>query len=105
MANKALSKMSLAELKSERKDIEAAIASFEDRKIADAKKAIEAVAKDFGVSVNDIYGTSKKRKKAKAAAKYKNPENAADTWSGRGRQPAWYKAAVANGATPQSLEI
>ncbi|WP_425467304.1 H-NS family nucleoid-associated regulatory protein [Parasedimentitalea maritima] len=27
------------------------------------------------------------------------------TWSDRGRQPAWFKEAVAGGATPDDLEI
>ena len=105
MANKALSKMSLSELKAQRREIDAAIAGYKDRQIAEAKKAIEAVAKDHGVSVKDIYGTGSKRKKAKAAPKYRNPANPDETWSGKGRQPAWYKAAIAAGASLESMKI
>ena len=48
---------------------------------------------------------SETRKKAKAAAKFANPDNASETWSGRGRQPAWYKTAVSDGKSPESMEI
>jgi len=105
MAVKDLSKMTLKELKSHRAEVDAAISSFEARRIGDAKKAIEAVAKEHGVSIGEVFGGAKKRKKAKAVAKYSNPDNASDTWSGRGRQPAWYKAAMADGKTPESMEI
>ena len=105
MVIKALSKMSLKELKAQRAEVDAAISNFEERRINDAKKAIEAVAKEHGVSIGDIYGAGKKRKKAKAVAKFANPENASETWSGRGRQPAWYKTAVSDGKSPESMEI
>ena len=105
MVIKALNKMSLKELKAQRAEVDAAISNFEERRINDAKKAIEAVAKEHGVSIGDIYGAGKKRRKAKAAAKFANPDNGSETWSGRGRQPAWYKTAVSDGKSPESMEI
>lgn len=105
MAQKDLSKMKLEELKQLRKDVEKAIASFQDRKRAEARKALEAVAKEHGMSLEDIVGGRKKGKKAKAPAKYRNPANDDETWSGRGRQPAWFKDAVAKGKKPESLAI
>ena len=100
-----LSKMSMDELKQLRKDAEAAIKGFAERRRAEAMKAIEAVAKEHGMSVDEIVGGKGKSRKAKAPAKYANPENPAETWSGRGRQPAWYKAAIEAGKSPKSLEI
>lgn len=106
MAKKAdLSKMSMDELKQLKKDVDAAIKGFAERKRAEAMKAIEAVAKEHGLSIDEIVGGKGRKRKAKAAAKFANPANAAETWSGRGRQPAWYKAAIAEGKTPESLEI
>jgi len=35
--------------------------------------------------------------------KYQNPNNAAQTWSGRGKQPAWVAEALAQGKTLESL--
>jgi DNA-binding protein H-NS len=37
------------------------------------------------------------------APKYQNPENAAQTWSGKGKQPSWVSEALARGRTLESL--
>lgn len=100
-----LSKLSLDELKSLRKDVERAIADFQKRKRSEAMKEIQAVAKKHGLSVEDIVGGKAKGKKSKTAAKYRNPDDASQKWSGRGRQPAWYKAAVSSGKAPETMEI
>lgn len=99
-----LSKMSMDELKQLSKDVEKAIKGFADRRRAEARKALEAVAKDHGMSVDEILGGGKKRK-AKPAIKFVNPDNPAQTWSGRGRQPGWYKSALKAGKSPESMEI
>ena len=44
-------------------------------------------------------------KTAKAKAKYKNPDDKTQTWSGRGRQPAWFKAAIESGKSPEELSV
>ncbi len=105
MAKINLDKMSLEDLKALEKDVAKAIASFEKRRIADARKAVEALAKEHGVSLDQLVGKGRKPKKAKAAAKYKNPKNPDETWSGRGRQPEWFKKATKGGASKESLAI
>src|SRR5918912_476747 len=35
--------------------------------------------------------------RAKVAPKYRNPDNPAETWTGRGRQPRWVQAALSGG--------
>jgi DNA-binding protein H-NS len=37
--------------------------------------------------------------------RYRNPRNAAQTWSGRGKRPRWVEAALARGIALTSLEI
>jgi hypothetical protein len=37
--------------------------------------------------------------------KYRNPQNAAETWSGRGKRPQWVEIAMARGASLESLSI
>ncbi len=37
--------------------------------------------------------------------RYVNPANSAETWSGRGRQPAWVERALAGGLTLEELEV
>jgi hypothetical protein len=40
-----------------------------------------------------------------AGPKYRNPGNPAETWSGKGKRPAWVEAALADGKSLESLEI
>jgi DNA-binding protein H-NS len=39
------------------------------------------------------------------APKYRNPGDASQTWTGRGRQPAWVAEALAGGARLEDLAI
>ena len=100
-----LGKLSLEELKALKKDVENEIKSFKDRARTAALKDFQAVAKKHGLSVEEILGKKGKGKKPAAPAKYRNPEDPSQTWSGRGRQPAWYKDALAKGKSAKSLEI
>ena len=100
-----LSKMSIDELKALKKDVESAIDGFAERKRVEAYKAIQEVAKKHGMSVDEIVGGKSVKRRAKSVAKYANPENASQTWSGRGRQPAWFKAAMAAGKDPEAMQI
>ena len=101
-----LGKMSMDELKTLKKDVEKAMNDFQSRKRAEALKEVQAVAKKHGISVDELLGKGGKGKqKAKAPAKYCNPANTAETWSGRGRQPAWFKKAVESGKSLKSMEI
>ena len=97
-------KMSEKELKKLQSDVEKALDALADSKRADALKAAEAAASKFGFSLSDVVGKPGKKKK-KVAAKYRNPADKSKTWSGRGRQPVWYKEALASGKSPEDLAI
>src|SRR5512132_3339752 len=43
--------------------------------------------------------------RGKAVQKYRNPDNPAETWSGRGRPPKWVQAALDQGQTLADLAI
>ncbi len=100
-----LSKFSMEELKALRKEVDTAIAGFAEQKRQNAMRAIEEVAKQHGMSLDEIVGGKARKRKAKSAAKYANPGNPAETWSGRGRQPGWFKAAIAAGKDPDTMAI
>ncbi len=99
-----LSKMSEKELVKLRGEIEKKLTGLEKQKREDARKAAEAAAKKHGFSLTDLLGAPKPARKA-AVAKYRDPANPSQTWSGRGRQPAWFKDAVAKGTDPSDLEV
>ena len=95
--------LSLKELKSLQKDLAKAISTFEDRQTSDARIKLEVIAKEMGYSLAELVGTEVKPSRAPATAKYRHPENAALTWSGRGRKPGWFVANVDAGKDPDEL--
>lgn len=74
-------------------------------RIADVRKKLRKMAKDEGYSIEELFGGGKAASKAKAAAKYRNPDNPKETWSGRGRKPRWFEAALKAGKSEASLQI
>lgn len=98
-----LSKLSLNELKELRKKVDNAISSFEERKKTEARAKLEAQAKELGFTLDELVGG--KTRRAKAPAKYRNPDDPKQTWSGRGRRPNWLEAALKNGAKLEDFLI
>ena len=94
MADFNLEAMSLKELRQLQKDLAKAISTYEDRHKAEARAKLEAIAKEMGYSLADLIGVEVKTTRAPAVAKYRHPENAALTWSGRGRKPQWFVEAL-----------
>ncbi|MGB0721045.1 MAG: H-NS family nucleoid-associated regulatory protein [Gammaproteobacteria bacterium] len=50
-------------------------------------------------------GRASKRKGMKVAPKYANPDDSTQTWTGRGRKPAWVVAALEAGKSLDDLLI
>lgn len=100
-----LEALSLKELKKLERDVAAAIDSFEARAKAQALAVLDAKARELGFSLAELTGAevSLKSKRSPAAAKYRNPANAKETWSGRGRKPFWFVAALAAGTDTSEL--
>lgn len=107
MLNLNLDELSLKELKKLERDVSVAIASYETRVKAQALAELDAKARELGFSLAELAGASVtvKGKRAPASAKYRHPENPSETWSGRGRKPAWFAAAIAAGKTPEDLAV
>ena len=102
-----LGNLSLKELKKLERDVAAAIASYETRVKAQALAELESTARELGFSLAELTGTAVyvKSKRAPAVAKFANPNDTSETWSGRGRKPAWFAAALAAGKSPSDLAI
>ena len=78
-----------------------------DKQIADAQREersgaiaqVKALMAEHGLTAADLSSRTPKTPKAaggKVAAKYRNKATG-ETWSGRGLQPRWLKAALASG--------
>lgn len=100
-----LNSLSLKELKDLQGQVTRAIANFEDRKKKQALAELEEKAREMGYSLAELTGTSATRKRAPATAKFANPANPADTWSGRGRKPRWFADALAAGKKPEDMAV
>ena len=100
-----LNNMALKDLRELQGQVTKAISSFEDRKKKLAIVALEETARNLGFTLGELTGISTTRKRSPAVPKYANPADASDTWSGRGRKPRWFAAALAAGKSPDDLAI
>lgn len=112
-----LSDMTVAELNKLARAVEKEIAAKEKRARKDALAEMKAVASKHGLALEDLIGgdepakparkprKAKKAKKAKAPAKYANPADKSQTWSGRGRRPDWVNAGLAAGKSLDDFAI
>jgi len=101
MANIDLSSYNLSALRDLQQHVEKEIKNRQQGDLAKARQQILAIAQEAGVSVQELLaGGSKgsnKGKGQKVEAQYQNPADAAQTWTGRGRQPKWIAEGLANG--------
>lgn len=97
--------MSLKELKDLQSQIAKAISGYEDRRKREALTELEEKARTMGFSLAELTGVTVGRKRSPSTAKYANPANQADTWSGRGRKPRWFSEALAKGKKPEDLAV
>lgn len=98
-----LDSMSRDELLALKKNVDKALASFEKRQREAALAAAQKAAQEHGFSLDEILG---KKSQGKASVpKYRNPADPNQTWTGRGRQPIWFKTAIESGLDPKELEI
>lgn len=112
-----LTEMTRKELEKLKSDVEKALAKAAARDLRAAKKAAEKAAAEFGFSLGEISNgddatekpkrkyTRRKAPQKSGIAKYRNPEDADQTWTGKGRQPNWFRAAMEKGIDPAKLEI
>ena len=105
--------MSRKELEKLRSDIDKAIEKIEVEDKKAAMAAAEKAAKAHGFSLSELTsdGKGKTRRKSgkasgpKGAPKYANPADKSQTWTGRGRQPAWIKEGLSSGKSLEDFAI
>ena len=101
--------LSESELKSLRSRVERALNSLEKRRFDDARRAAEDAARAHGFSLAQVVQAEPARrggrKTPSGPAKYANPANPEQTWTGRGRQPGWLKEHLASGRPLDDLRI
>ena len=100
---KRLSKTQLEELA---KRVQSRSHELQSEQLAKARAKVAAFAKAEGYDIEELFGgRGRKKLRRKAAPKYRNPANHNDTWSGRGKRPRWFNAALAAGKKEKDLLI
>jgi len=86
--------------------VDKALGSLAARRKLEARKAAQAVAEKHGFNLADLVDAAPgKAGKGVNPPKYRNPADQTQTWSGKGRQPAWYKQGIAAGRKADDLLI
>ncbi|UHQ23066.1 H-NS histone family protein [Lysobacter sp. 5GHs7-4] len=86
------------------------------RPIAVVRRKAIALAAQLGYTIEELYGDqpaaeaagkkrAPRRKTGKVAAKYRDPENKRNTWSGRGRMPRWLAQKTKHGRSATDFLI
>lgn len=99
----------LQELLAQKEAIEREIELTKKRERADAIARVRSLMAEYGLTLADLGGkapttTPKGSGGAKVAPKYRNAATG-DTWSGRGLQPNWLKAALAAGRKLDEFKV
>lgn len=112
-----LKSMNRKELEKMLSDVKKALTDAQARERREAKKAAERAAAEFGFSLTELTEgqnpPAKRRKqrgsggkpKTKSQPKYANPSDTSQTWTGKGRQPNWYRENVEKGIPPEQMKI
>jgi DNA-binding protein H-NS len=109
-----LKSLSPKELKALIANAESHMQEARESHVQEVRKKIDALLSNAGLALTDVYpahgGKSGKGgkggKRGTVAPKYRNPEDASQTWTGRGKRPLWFAAAIKKrGVTADSLLI
>src|SRR5271163_993015 len=95
----ALKTMSIDKLMKLKEEIDDTLAA----KVSEQRRALEAELSKLGG-----YQRAKKSaggRRGSVAPKYRNPENSAETWAGRGLKPRWLTAALKSGGKIEDFAI
>jgi len=66
---------------------------------------ISAMVKAEGFAIEDVFAGGRHGMRRKVKPKYRNPADPSQTWTGRGKRPRWYAAALAAGKKERDLLI
>ena len=103
-----LSQLSRNELEVLAKDIEVRMVELEKESKERAYAEMLAIAANYEVSfqaVVDQFAKPTKKPASKGVPKFANPDDPTQTWTGRGRRPAWMTEAIQSGLPLEALEV
>ncbi len=109
---KDLETMSIDALQLLSQKVQDEIKERKNRERQELKRKFEEEAKRLGVTIemrelktSDNASNAHKKGRTKTEIKYRNPENPAETWTGRGKRPTWVNRLLeAKGVSPKEVK-
>lgn len=99
-----LQSLSLPELYTLRDQVEAEVVRKQSAEKTEALKKVQALMAQYGLSADDLAKKTAAVRKP-VEAKYQNPADPSQTWTGRGRKPLWVQAYLDNGGELEQLAL
>ena len=100
--------MDLNELEALTKKTQQLIEKKKKEKIDQAYAQLVDIAQSVDMTLDELLAHGQKKKSQltrKVAPRYRNPNDASQTWTGRGKQPRWVVDALAKGKKLDDLAI
>ena len=105
----------VAQLQSQAAELERQAAELRAQEVAGVVERIREAITVYGLSERDIFGRRASRA-AKVASRGQRSsklhpgvvrfrDEAGNTWTGRGKRPNWFKAAIESGKSPDDLAV
>lgn len=105
MNNAQINRLSLKELIALDQKIQVALPAARARARADVQQKIAEMASAHGFSVSELFDGRVTGKNRGGVARYTNPADRSQTWTGRGRRPSWIIAGLKKGASLEDFAI
>ena len=97
----ALKTMSISKLMDLREKVDATLAS----KVSEERRALQSRLANLGRVGSGAEVARRGGARGKVEPKYRNPENPAETWAGRGLKPRWLTTAIKAGKKIEDFSI
>ena len=80
-------------------------AELAQESVSKVRDKIQSLLRTEGLTLGEVFPTRKARsdKGQRSRPKYRNPADHEQTWSGRGKRPRWFHAALAAGKKEKDL--
>ena len=106
MRDSSLDKLTVKELKELRLKVDYAISTRHNDERNALREQFRALAEQAGFTLTEVVGGGGRGSKGRSAsAKFANPVDPEETWSGRGRQPRWLSAKLRSGASLDDFRL
>lgn len=105
-----LRSLSLVELNEVIQEARALIAEKQEEAVQAAYQKVIIIASEVGLSAEELLRLGREKavrpvSRGVVPPRYRNPMNAEETWTGRGKQPRWVASNISRGITLEDMLI